>query len=87
MHEAALVDALLRRVLEVADEAGARRVTRVSVRLGALCHLSAEHLAGHFPVAAAGTLAAGAELCIQAGSDPAGAGALDLALDSVEVES
>lgn len=87
MHESALVDALLRRVLSVAREAGARRVSRVSVRMGALCHVSPEHLAGHFAAATAGTAAAGAELCIERGSDPAAAGALELELDSVEVEA
>lgn len=86
MHESALVDTLLRRVLDVARQAGAHRVSRVSVRLGALCHLSAEHLAGHFQDAAAGTPAAGAELRLQACSDATAAGALDLELESVEVE-
>ena len=83
MHERSLVADLVRRVEEVA---GPDRVTRVRVRLGTLCHLSPEHLRGHFATAAAGSAAAGAELVVEQGTDIADPLAADLVLESIDCE-
>ena len=48
MHEASLMAGLMRRIEEIAAAEGARRVIVVSVWLGALSHMSAEHFAEHF---------------------------------------
>ena len=48
MHERALTRDLLRKIEEVARAGGATRVTRVSVRLGALAHLTPEHFEAQF---------------------------------------
>lgn len=87
MHESGLIQPLVARVLEVASEAGARRVLRVTLRLGALCPLSRAHLAAHFREATAGTVAADAALEVVNEDDPSAATAQSLLLESVEVES
>jgi Zn finger protein HypA/HybF involved in hydrogenase expression len=87
MHESGLIQPLVDRVIELAREGGARRVLRVTLRLGALCQLSGPHLAEHFRAATAGTIAAGAALELVTCNDPLAATAQSLVLESVEVES
>ena len=52
----------MRRIDEIAKAERARRIVGVSVRLGALSHMSAEHFCEHFERASDGTLAEGARL-------------------------
>jgi hydrogenase nickel incorporation protein HypA/HybF len=77
----------MRRIEEVAHEAGATRVTLVSVRLGALSHLTPEHFREHFADAARGTIAANAEVEAVLDDDISDAQARDVLLESVEVET
>jgi hydrogenase nickel incorporation protein HypA/HybF len=86
MHEASLMANLMRRINEIAWAEGARRVVGVSVCLGALSHMSAEHFTEHFELAAAGTIAEGARLDIVVSTDPRHANAQDLMLEKIEVE-
>ena len=86
MHERALTRDLRRKIEEVARAGGATRVTRVSVRLGALAHLTPEHFEAQFEEAARGTSAEGAELDALVDGDSADAHARDVVLDAVEVE-
>ncbi|RMG27940.1 MAG: hydrogenase maturation nickel metallochaperone HypA [Gammaproteobacteria bacterium] len=65
MHEFSLCRALLRQVEQVAREHGARRVDRIELRLGPLSGAEAALLRQAWPLAAAGTLAAAAELVIE----------------------
>lgn len=85
MHELSLLADLMRKVEAVAREQGSPRVVAVRVKLGALAHISAEHLRDHFERAARGTLSEGAELIVDAGTDPADPHAQEILLDSVEV--
>ena len=63
MHERALMnDADEQDRAEVARADGAARVTRVSVRLGALSHFTPEHFREHFVDASSGTIAEGAQV-------------------------
>jgi len=87
MHEASLISSLMRRIGEVAAAEGARRVTGVSVWLGALSHMSAEHFTEHFSRAAAGTLAAGARIHVIVSEDERHEHAQDILLESVEVDA
>lgn len=87
MHEASLMKGLMRRIDEVAQADRARRVTGVSVWLGALSHMSAEHFEEHFAQASAGTLAENAELSVSVSGDPHHPRAADIVLESVEIES
>lgn len=86
MHEASLMANLMRRLDEVAKAERARRVVSLSVWLGALSHISAEHLAEHFEQAAAGTIAEGARLDVTVSDDLHDADAQEIVLESVEVE-
>jgi len=87
MHEASLMTSLMRRIGEVAAAEGARRITGVSVWLGALSHMSAAHFAEHFNEAACGTLAEGARLHVTLSDDEGHEHAQDILLESVEVDT
>lgn len=86
MHEATLMADLMRQIADVAKAERAQRVTGVSVWLGALAHISAEHFAEHFERATAGTLAEGAKLEVAVSDDVQDPDAQDILLESVEVE-
>ncbi|MBS0517960.1 MAG: hydrogenase maturation nickel metallochaperone HypA [Proteobacteria bacterium] len=87
MHEASLIAGLMRRVEEISRRENATRVVAVSVWLGALSHMSADHFAEHFTEAAKGTLAEGAQLHTTVSDDVEHPHAQDLVLESVEVET
>jgi hydrogenase nickel incorporation protein HypA/HybF len=86
VHEASLIRSLLRQVLAQASEAGAVRVVGLTVRLGALAHLSPEHFDEHFRQAARGTLAEDATLDAIVDTDPGADGAMDIRLEAIEIE-
>ena len=69
MHETGIVRDLVRKVEQAGREAGAMRVARVGVWLGALSQFSPHHFREHFDDEARGTIAEGAELGIEASSD------------------
>jgi hydrogenase nickel incorporation protein HypA/HybF len=77
---------LMRRIDEVACNERATRVTAVSVWLGALSHMSAEHFAEHFERTAAGTIAEGARLDVRLSDDIRHLNAQEILLEGVEVE-
>jgi hydrogenase nickel incorporation protein HypA/HybF len=84
-HELSLMADLMHKVESVAREEGATAVTRISVRLGALSHMSPAHFTEHWQHAARGTLAEGAAIEIETADDPADPHAEDILLRSVEV--
>jgi len=86
MHERALMTDLLREIEAVARADGATRVTRVSVRLGALSHFTEEHFREHFVDASRGTLAEGAAVDAVLENDLENSRATGVVLESVEVE-
>lgn len=86
MHEASLMSGLMRRIDEVAKAEGAKRIVGVSVWIGALSHMSAEHFAEHFERAAAGSVAEGARLDVTVSGDAAHASAQDILLEKVDLE-
>jgi len=65
MHELAVSRSLLREVQRVAREHAAVSVSRVLVQIGPLSGVEPSLLREAFPLAAAGTLAEGAELVIE----------------------
>jgi hydrogenase nickel incorporation protein HypA/HybF len=87
MHEATLMTALMRHVLDAAHAENARRVTSIAVWLGALSHMSAAHFAEHFEQASAGTIAEGARLDLTLSIEIDHANANEILLESVEVET
>jgi hydrogenase nickel incorporation protein HypA/HybF len=87
MHEASLMTNLMRRINEIAAEDDAKRVVGVSVWLGALSHMSAEHFAEHFVQASAGTIAEDARLNVSVSDDTHDPNAQEIILESVEIET
>lgn len=85
MHEHALMADLMRQILATARDAGARRVTAVSVWLGALSHMPPEHFAEHFEDAARDTIAAGAAIKAETSDDIHDPRATGVVLKDVEV--
>jgi Zn finger protein HypA/HybF involved in hydrogenase expression len=81
MHEAGMVDRILEIVLAKAAEAGAKRITEISLEAGPLSGVSEEALRFHWAEHAAGTLAEGAELRVSATDD-----LVELRLISIDVE-
>jgi hydrogenase nickel incorporation protein HypA/HybF len=75
MHDSAMARGLIAAAERAAREAGAPRVRRVRVRVGALAGISADHLRHHFEAALAGTSLEGSLLTVETGPD--GPGALD----------
>jgi hydrogenase nickel incorporation protein HypA/HybF len=77
---------LMRKIERLAREQDAGRVVGLKVVLGALSHFSPAHFREHFEHASRGTVAQGARLVIEAGTDVTDSRAQDVWLDSVEVE-
>lgn len=86
MHEACLMTGLMRRIGEAAKKERAKKVVGVSVWIGALSHMSAEHFAEHFERAAAGSVAEGARLEVTVSQDISHANAQDILLEKIELE-
>jgi len=87
MHEASLMKNLMHTLQELAAAENAKRIVGITVWLGPLSHMSAEHFAEHFEHAAAGTLAEGAKLSVTVSDDLDDDRAQDIRLESVELES
>ena len=65
MHELSVCQALMTQVDEIATRERAARVTAIVLRIGPLSGIEAGLLADAFPIAAAGTVAEGAELRVE----------------------
>ena len=86
MHEASLMNDLMKKIERVLDAEQADRAVAVKVTLGALSHMSPDHFREHFDMAAQGTRMAGARLDIVALDDIHHPMAQDILLEHVEVE-
>ncbi len=86
MHESSLMADLMRKIESIARQERAKKVLGVSVKLGALCHMSPEHFRDHFNFASRGTLAEGAQLAIELLPDLTDPHAQDILIESVKVE-
>jgi hydrogenase nickel incorporation protein HypA/HybF len=87
VHEKALMDDLIRKLEAEASSAGAARVTRVRVRLGALSHFTEAHFREHFEHASRGTVAEGAAIEAELGTNPTEPHAQGVVLESIDVET
>jgi hydrogenase nickel incorporation protein HypA/HybF len=85
VHEKALMDDLIRKLEAEAQAEGAARVTRVRVRLGALSHFTEGHFREHFLDASRNTVAEGAEIEAELGTDPTEPHAQGVVLESIDV--
>lgn len=87
MHEFHLMNKLFNKILTLADEQEAKKVTKVSVKLGALSHMSASHFKEHFDVAARGTIAENAEIDAEESQDVSDPDAQVVVLKSIDIAS
>ena len=85
MHELTLVADLMRKVESIAAGERAPRVLAVTVKLGALAHISPEHFRDHFVRAARGTIAEDARLSVELSEDAGDPHAQEILLESVTV--
>jgi hydrogenase nickel incorporation protein HypA/HybF len=86
MHERALMNDLMRKILAEADAADAERVVGVRVRLGALSHFTPEHFREHYEDASRGTIAESATVAAEMRTDPTEPAAQGVVLESIQVE-
>lgn len=86
MHEHALMNDLMRKIEAEAVASGGGRVTRISVKLGALSHFTPEHFREHFEDASRGTSAEGATVEAEVRTDPTEPEAQGVVLKSIDVE-
>jgi hydrogenase nickel incorporation protein HypA/HybF len=77
---------LIRKLEEIRKSNGGGRIARVRVWLGALSHFSAEHFREHFEADSRGGAAEGAALEITVSDDPQHPRALEVVLESADVE-
>lgn len=86
MHEFSLLANLLRKIEDTAQRENAQKVVKVSVKIGALAHISGSHFREHFEHAVRGTISEGAQLEITEDSDPHAPDAQSILLLEIEVE-
>lgn len=85
MHEHSLMNNLMNKILLLAEKEHATQVTKVSVKLGALSHISPEHFKEHFDIAAKGTIAENAAIDAEESEDINDPDAQTILLKSIDV--
>lgn len=85
MHEMTLLRDIFQKIDQVATANQATRVVGVRLELGAMAHISPDHLREHFEEAAAGTMVEGAKLQIDENPDPNDPNAQEIILRDLEV--
>jgi len=85
MHEEALLRDLRRKLDEIGRGEGVERITRVRLRVGALCHVSPETVRARWPALVASSCARDATLEIESSQDSDEPRAQDVVLTEVTV--
>lgn len=85
MHEFSLINDLIRKITSIAHEQHASKVIGVTVKLGALSHISPDHFREHFVPASHGTIAEGAQLNIEFMTDITDPQSQDVLIQNIEV--
>lgn len=85
MHEFSLIKDLIHKIITIAREQDASKVHGVTVRIGALSHISPEHFQEHFVHASHGTVAEGAQLTIKVMPDITDPQSQEVMLENIEV--
>ena len=83
--ESSLVSAIISKILAVAIERHASKVTSLTVKIGALSHISPTQLREHFIHAAHGTIAEEAQLNIEVLTDITDPLAQEVLLESINI--
>ncbi len=82
MHDRSIMASLMRRIEELANANGARRVTAVRVELGALAHMDEPHFLEHWAEASKATLAEGAGVEVRTSTELFGVFLVDVELET-----
>ena len=85
MHEFSLIKDLIHKITTIAHEQHASKVLSVTVKLGALSHISPEHFREHFIHASHGTISEGARLNIEFMTDVTDPQSQDVLIQNIEV--
>ena len=85
MHEFSLIKDLIRKISTIAREQHASKVLSVTVKLGALSHISPEHFREHFIHASRGTITDRAQLNIEVQTDINDPQSQDVLIQNIEV--
>ena len=85
MHEMSLLKDVIAKIQRVALEHDAQKVTGVTLELGALAHISADHLREHFEEAVRGTMIEAADLTIHELGDSNHPHAQEIVLRDIQV--
>lgn len=85
MHEKSVMNHLMNKILSLAKKEKAAKVTKVSVKLGALSHMSPAHFKEHFTISAKGTIAEHAAIEAEEGQDIHDPNAQTILLKSIDV--
>jgi hydrogenase nickel incorporation protein HypA/HybF len=86
MHEQSLINALIKKIISLAEKEQAKKVTKVSVKLGALSHMSVSHFKEHYDIAAKGTIAEHAIIDAEESTDIYDPHAQVVILKSIDVQ-
>ena len=84
MHEFSLINDLLKKIHQLAFEQQPNAIQSVTVELGALSHISAEHFREHFGHAVAGTDLENIDLMVECNEDVRSPTAQDIILKSID---
>ena len=85
MHELSLIKDLIRKITTIAREQHASKVLSVTVKLGALSHISQDHFRDHFVYASRGTISEGARLNIEFMTDVTDPQSQEVLIENIEV--
>lgn len=86
MHEMSLFKDILHKIEAVSKDNEGKKIVKLSVKIGALAHLSASHFLEHFATFSIGTAAEGADVDIEVDENENDPLAQEVILKSVEVE-
>ena len=88
MHEHTLIKSLLHKIDDIALQQTPKRIQHITITLGALSHISAEHFREHFEQAVANTPLQSVALTVECETDIHANTAQDIILKSIDfVES
>ena len=85
MHEFSLIKDLIHKITIIAHEQHASKVLSVTVKLGALSHMSPDHFRDHFVLASRGTISEGARLNIELMTDVTDPQSQEVLIENIEV--
>ena len=87
MHEFSLIKDLIHKITTIAHEQHASKVLSVTVKLGALSHISPDHFREHFIHASHGTITEGAQINIEILSDTNEQLSQEVVIDNIEIST